>query len=87
MRRSELSEAASPGIIKYLTENVESLIFDKSTFLLVEVAVIRCSADTTTLMNAIIDLVKTEFTAGKKYENEKVSLGKHHFYSSAMRDM
>jgi len=72
VRRSELSEAASPGIIKHLTENVESLIFNKNTFLLVEVAVIRCSTDTTTLVDAIINLVNKEFVAGEKDENGKM---------------
>jgi len=72
VRRSELSEAASPGIIKHITENVETLIFDKNTFLLVETAVLRCTTDTTALTDAIVQLVSKEFVAGEKDENDKM---------------
>nr|XP_009860251.1 pumilio homolog 3 isoform X1 [Ciona intestinalis] len=73
-RHSELSEAASPGILKYLADNLEQIIYDRSTFVLVQVAVLCCHGDNSELIQAIVKEAGKEFVAGEKNETGKMHI-------------
>uniref|UniRef100_H2YY94 PUM-HD domain-containing protein n=1 Tax=Ciona savignyi TaxID=51511 RepID=H2YY94_CIOSA len=68
----ELSEGASPRILEYLAENITPIIYDRSMFVLLQVAVLCCTGDTNTLIEAILAQAGSEFSPGATNEDGKM---------------
>lgn len=72
-RHKELSEAVSPGLIKYVSDNIKDLMCDRSLFVLVESVMMFGSGDLSSALKALIHEVALPFTKGSKEQKKNVS--------------
>ncbi|CAK8680213.1 pumilio homolog 3-like [Clavelina lepadiformis] len=68
-RHQELSEAALPGVMEYIIQNLKTIIFDHSLFVLIETAVVNCTGDTRPLIDAVMKLLQVAFLPNTKDED------------------
>lgn len=71
-RHKELTASASPGLISYVKENLDTLIRDRSMFTLVDTLIKYSKGNVMEMMQSLCELLNTPFEAGKMLSSGKV---------------
>ena len=76
LRRRELTEAASPAMIDYVTKNIEEIVSNHTRFVFVDAVFLHCFGNILPIAQALISLMNKPFKKMvKEDENKNAKVG------------